>query len=102
MEKPDFNKWLNKLGGAWIGRNPKAAACLFAKNCVYYESVFEMPFKTRKDILKLWLEVPKNQKVKRALVPSNERQLIDGIFQISLNNKGLCTFFKQWRSIKKF
>ena len=123
MEKPDYESWFKKFGKAWSNRNSEAAASLFAKNCKYYESVFEAPCKSWNDILNLWLIIPKNQKnitfdfkllgvydnicianwrVARTLLPKNKKQLIDGIFQVSLNEKGLCTFFKQWRTIKKF
>ncbi|HLC64617.1 MAG TPA: nuclear transport factor 2 family protein [Candidatus Nanoarchaeia archaeon] len=122
MNKSDFENWMAKLGKAWSERNPKAAASLFSKDCKYYESAFEKPCKSWYGILKLWLVVPENQKdvtfdfevlafsgtwcianwqVSRALLPSNERQLIDGIFQIFLNEQKLCTYFKQWRSVKK-
>ena|SRR3989338_1447970 len=121
MNKSDFETWFKKLGKAWSARNPKAAASLFSKDCKYYESVFVEPCKNWDDILKLWLIVPKNQKnvtfefklisisdnvgianwkVTRTLLPSNEKQLVDGIFQVSLNKQGLCNYFKQWRAVK--
>ncbi len=122
MNKSGFETWLTKLGKAWSERNPKTAASLFSKDCKYYESVFEEPCKSWDDILKLWLVVPENQKdvtfdfkviavsdktcianwrVSRTLLPNNEKQFIDGIFQISLNKKGLCNYFRQWRMVKK-
>jgi hypothetical protein len=122
MNKYDFKDWLTKLGKAWSGSNSKAAASLFSKDCKYYESVFEKPRDSWNDILKLWLAVPENQKditfdfkiiafsddacvanfkVSRTLLPSNKKQLIDGIFQFSLNEQGLCNYFKQWRTVKE-
>lgn len=118
---PDFKNWLAKLGKAWSERDPKAAASLFSEDCIYYESVFEEPCKNWDGILKLWQAVPLSQKdikfnfkivafsgdvcvanwkVSRTLLPSMEKQIIDGIFQISLNEQGLCNYFKQWRSLK--
>ena len=38
-----------------------------------------------------------NWQMTRTLMPSNIRQQIDGIFQISVNEEGKCTYFKQWR-----
>ena len=38
--------------------------------------------------------------IKRTLLPSDVVQSIDGIFQVSLDEDGLCNFFKQWRSVK--
>lgn len=122
MKKSDFETWLTKLGKAWSKRDPKKAASLFSKDCKYYESALGEPCKNWGDILKLWLVVRKNQngvtfnfevicfadntclanwKVKRILIPSKEKQLIDGIFQFSLNEQGLCNYFKQWRTVKK-
>lgn len=34
------------------------------------------------------------------MTKTNTQQEIDGIFQISLNKEGKCTFFKQWRFTK--
>ena len=121
MNKPALQSWVKKLGNAWSSRDNKAAASLFTKNCSYYESALEKPCNNWSYILKLWSIVPKNQKnvvfkfkilaisdkfgivnwkVERILLPSNEKQVIDGIFQISLDKNGLCTFFKQWRTSK--
>jgi hypothetical protein len=95
---------------------------LFSKDCKYYEFAYGKPCKSWNDILKLWSVVPKNQKdvtfdfeilavsdntcivnwgVSRTLIPSEKKQFIDGIFQISLNKEGLCNFFKQWRTVKE-
>ena len=123
MDKFSLQSWVIKLGKAWSNRDPEAAASLFAENCNYYESVLEKPCHNPYEILRLWSVVPKNQKnvifnfkilcvsgkfgivnwnVKITLLPNNEKQVIDGIFQISLNKEGLCTFFKQWRTSKIF
>ena len=122
MDKSDFENWLKKHFVAWSELNSQEAALLFSKDCEYYESVFEEPCKSWDDILKLWLAIPKNQKdityefkiiavennvtmvnwkMRRTFLPSLERQLIDGVYQISLNKEGLCTHFKQWRSVKR-
>lgn len=122
MDKKTFEEWLTKLGKAWTERDPYTSAALFAKNVIYYESVFEKPCANWDEVLKLWLVVPKNQKdvrfnfevisvsedvgianwkVSRTLIPSNVKQKIDGIFLVSLNEDGLCTMFKQWRAVKE-
>ncbi len=41
-----------------------------------------------------------NFKMIRNLTLTNEKQEIDGIFQISLNQDNLCNYFKQWRFTK--
>jgi hypothetical protein len=118
----NYTKWLDNFMNAWKNRNVDAVMKTISKNCKYYETVFENPHTTTEDIRKLWEIVPTNQRniefeyeiilsndefcivnflVKRTLIPSGIIQDIDGIFQISLDENGLCTFFKQWRSVKE-
>jgi len=121
MTKKQLDNWLNKLGKAWEERDPQKAASLFTRDVVYYESPFEKPCSSWKEVLNLWLEVPKNQKnikfgyevimVLRNLglahwtasyskIADNTEKHLDGVFLVSLNTKGLCTFFKQWEMTK--
>lgn len=123
MDKAVLKKWAQNLGLAWEKRDALAAATLFAKNVQYYESVFSSPCKNWNVVYELWKAVPQNQKevcfslqqvlvnertgivhwnLSRILLPSNQKQKIDGIFMIKLNSKGLCTFFKQWRAVKEY
>jgi hypothetical protein len=93
-----------------------------SEDCEYYETVFDKPCEDFNSIRKLWEVVPTNQKdieynykiisendefciinffVKRTLIPSGTIVEMDGIFQVSLDENGLCNFFKQWRSVKE-
>ena len=38
-----------------------------------------------------------NWQMTRTMTANNVKQEIDGIFQISVNKDGKCTYFKQWR-----
>jgi hypothetical protein len=38
-------------------------------------------------------------KLTRFFIPTSTTQNIDGIFVVSLNDKGLCTYFNQWRTV---
>lgn len=117
----DYNKWIKNFMDAWKNQDVEAVMKTISKDCKYYETVFDNPCSSLEDIKKLWEVVPANQKdieynykivaendefciinffMKRTLVPSGVVQNIDGIFQISLDKNGLCSFFKQWRSIK--
>ncbi len=119
----DYNKWIKDFMNAWKNRNVEETMKTISSNCIYYETVLTKPCSSFKEIKNLWEVVPKNQKniefdynivlsnddfcivnffVKRTLVPSGIVQHIDGIFQISLDEKGLCVFFKQWRTVKEF
>ena len=118
----DYDKWIEDFMNAWKNRDVNAVMKTISKKCKYYENVFNDPCPNFEDIRKLWEIVPINQKdiefeykiilsndefcivnffVKRTLAPSDIVQNIDGIFQISLDADGLCTFFKQWRSVKE-
>ncbi len=121
MDKNIFNEWFEKLGKAWIARNPKEIRPLFSEELEYFESIFETPVKTLNGVMALWELVPLNQdnvnydfkliatdentaianwKVSRTLLKTNENQQIDGIFIIKLDKNGQCYYFKQWRAVK--
>lgn len=122
MTKQHFDIWLSKFGQSWQEQNVDDIMSLFDRdNITYFESVFNPPITSWNKVKKIWKVVPTNQKditftysiiscskiqgivnwkVTRFFIPKNENQFIDGIFQISLNEKGLCTFFKQWRTVK--
>lgn len=122
MTKQQLDLWLSKFGQAWCDRNVERVMLLFDKDDItYYESVFNPPITSWDSVKKLWEVVPTNQKditftheiilcsknqgivnwkVSRIFIPKNENQSIEGIFQISLNENGLCIFFKQWRMVK--
>ena len=38
-----------------------------------------------------------NWQMTRTMTKSETKQEIDGIFQVSINDEGKCTYFKQWR-----
>ena len=122
MDKNIFTNWFHKLGKSWSALNPHEAAHLFSKDVEYYESVFNHPCSNWDEVLNLWKVIPHNQKevtfrfeiiateentavanwqVIRVLVPSNQKQTIDGIFVIKLNKEGYCNYFKQWRMLKE-
>lgn len=117
-----YDQWISKFMTAWKDRDVTSVVKLISPDCQYYENVFKKPCNNLKDIEKLWLVVPSNQKnikfsyhiiasnknfciinflLKRTLIPQNTIQDINGIFQISLNQNGQCTFFKQWRATKE-
>ncbi len=122
MASNQFTEWFNKLGKAWTERDPHQAANLFSKEVEYYESVLNPPYENRDKVFELWKVVPFNQKdvtfdfeiiatkddlavanwkVARTLLPTNQKQMINGIFVITLNERGLCKYFKQWRTVKE-
>lgn len=112
-----YNNWIKSFMDGWKNRDVEAVMKTISKDCKYYESVFEEPCSNLNAIKKLWEVVPTNQKdieytyeilsendnfclinikVERTVLPSEVRQKINGIFQVSLDKDGLCSYFKQW------
>ena len=114
--------WARQFGEAWANKDVDAVMSLFAQSeLTYYENALNEPIRDWNEVKQLWNIVPNNQKdiayqssvvaetpdggiihwqMSRTLVPSNEKQVIDGLFEVKLNKFGECTFFKQWRSVK--
>lgn len=116
----DYNKWMKGFMDSWMNLEGKKTVEWFASDVKYYESPAGEPCADLKEVVALWAVVPQNQRdisysyeivcsnsevciynwrMKRVLITSEKEcyQSIDGIFEVSLNEVGKCTFFKQWR-----
>jgi hypothetical protein len=112
-----YFEWFDKLGKAWEQKNPQAVLELFDDNFQYFETPFMIPYTKKEEILKLWQDVPLSQKditcsidllsydintatahwnASFTRIKTNKKAQLDGIFLIKLNEKNLCTLFKQW------
>ena len=90
----------------------------YSQNVEYYENLIDKPCSNYDEVTNSWNIVADNQKdidykfriiaynesiciinwqMTRTMTQNNTKQEIDGIFQISLNENGKCTYFKQWR-----
>lgn len=120
MTKQDFVKWFDKLKNAWENKNLDSALDLCADKFLWYETPFAEPLRTKAQLLKEWQSVLDhkdisvsykilsidnnvgfahwNAKFKR--IYSNENAELDGIYMVTLNEKGLCTEFHQWYNTK--
>lgn len=116
MTEQQFNKWLQGLKKAWETKNPNAAINLCAEKFLWYETPFSKPLKTKKQLLKEWegvlnqekisisyeiLSINKNVGIARWMatfirLPSKKKATLDGIFKVTLNQKGECIEFYQW------
>lgn len=117
MDRKWYSLWFNKLGKAWKEKDPQAIPPLFADKFEYYETPFDKPYTTKKGLVKLWKEVPESQRdikfdfdiititnsiaiahwyASFTRTKQNKRAILDGIFLVKLNNKGLATLFKMW------
>jgi len=115
----NYSKWLRDFMDSWKNLEGEKTCDLFADTCQYYENPFA-PTTNKEEIKKLWAAVPLNQKdiiykgeiffedkehciyhfcMARTML--GKKQLIDGIFEIKLNDKNLLTYFKQWRFAKE-
>lgn len=122
MNRGLFRSWLLKLGKAWEEKDPRAIPPLFADRFEYYETPFEKPYTTKERLLKLWEEVPTSQKDTKfdfdiiaianntaiahwhatfTRIKQNIKTNLDGVFLVKLNDKRLCTLFKQWWMTKE-
>ena len=117
MDKSIGWNWVNKMGQAWVEKDPHAIPPLFTDDFKYYETPFSEPLTKKSQLFELWQEVPDSQKdvtfnfeiisemgyryiahwqCAFTRTPSGKKAFLDGIFLINLNEQGLCTFFKWW------
>lgn len=116
-----YNSWIKEFMESWKQLDWQRTLKTLDKEVKYYENPIDEPCKTFEDVINLWKVVADNQKdidykyeivlcsddtciinfkMTRTMTVNNTKQEIDGIFQISLNEDGKCTYFKQWRFTK--
>lgn len=113
-----YDKWTKDFMDSWKNLEWRETLELLSKDVQYYENPIDNPCSTFDEVIALWDIVADNQKdieykyeiisfdekvciinwqMTRTMTKTNTKQEIDGIFQISLNDEGKCTYFKQWR-----
>lgn len=118
MLKENYEKWVKNFMDSWKELDWKRTLSLLAKDVAYYENPIDRPCSNFEEVTNLWNVVADNQKdieyqfeivafneetcivnwqMTRVMTQINQKQEIDGIFQIALDENGLCKFFKQWR-----
>lgn len=116
--KEKYDKWVKEFMDSWKDLDWKRTLETLDNKVEYYENPIDDPCKSFDEVIHLWDAVADNQKdidyqykivtcdkdfciinwqMTRTMVQGNVKQEIDGIFQISLNSEGKCTYFKQWR-----
>ena len=116
--KQKYEKWTKEFLESWKELDWKRTLETLDKNVEYYENPIDKPCSNFEEVTNLWNVVADNQKdisysfqiiaftekicivnwqMTRTMTHNNSKQEIDGIFQISLNTEGKCTYFKQWR-----
>ena len=113
-----YDNWTKEFMESWKELDWERTLKTLDKNVEYYENPIDKPCSSFNEVINLWNVVGDNQKdieykyeivsynektciinwqMTRTMTKNDVKQEIDGIFQISLNEEGLCTFFKQWR-----
>jgi len=119
--KERYEKWMREFMEAWKNLDGDAAVATLAPDVEYYENPIDLPCASFDEVKELWKVVKDNQKdieydfqtvvyddnravinwqLTRTLTSNDEKQQFDGVFLVSLNGGGLCTYFKQWRYLK--
>lgn len=121
ITQQQFNEWLAKLKNVWEKRDPTGAVSLCADKFLWYETPFTDPYSTEEEMLKEWQGVLNQENISVSYeilsitgnmgiahwhatfirLPSKVKANLDGIFQVTLNDKGKCTEFRQWYNSKE-
>ena len=113
-----YDKWTKEFMDSWKELDWERTLKTLDKDVKYYENPIDAPCFTWDDVVNLWNVVADNQKdieykynivaynedtcivnwqMTRVMTKNDVKQEIDGIFQVSVNEDGKCTSFKQWR-----
>ena len=116
-----YDNWTKEFMESWKELDWKRTLKTLSKDVKYYENPIDAPCSTFEEVVALWDVVAENQKditysynivvydentciinwqMTRTMTKTNTKQEIDGIFQVSLNDEGKCTYFKQWRFVR--
>lgn len=117
MEQATFKSWLEAYGRAWMGRNPQAAADLFAEDGSYQVTPFVEAMRGRPAIFEYWSNVARTQEsiqfayeilavsqeagiarwwASFLIVPQGLQTRLDGILLIILDADGRCQSLREW------
>lgn len=120
MTKESFTSWLKSLKKVWEEKNPEGAIELCADEFLWHETSFNQPLTTKEQLLNEWKSILDQENIqvsydvlsvaenigiahwsaKFIRLTSKEKVELDGIFMVSLNEKGLCIEFRQWYNIR--
>ena len=113
-----YDTWAKEFMESWKELDWERTLKTLDIDVKYYENPIDFPCASFDDVVNLWNVVADNQKdisykyeivaynentciinwqMTRTMTKNDVKQEIDGIFQVSVNEEGKCTFFKQWR-----
>lgn len=111
-----FQKWLELLKKAWESKNPELAQELCADKFIWFETPFQKPITTNKELLDEWKSIENHKDVVMSYeilsydnnigiakwsaafkrLPDKRDAELAGIYLVKLNAEGKCTEFHQW------
>ena len=117
MKREALELWLTEYGEAWIDRDAKRAASLYAEDATYQVTPFDEPFRGQAAIYEYWhgvtsteesvkfeheiLAVTPDYGIARwrasfVRVPPGLLTKLDGIFLLELDSDGRCQSLREW------
>ena len=118
MTTKDLDQWASQLGKAWCRLDVDSALAIVDTDTIEWsETPFSKPLTSWQDVYNVWrsdlsdqedvtfnhevLACSDNRGVVRwqaALTRKSSKQRVemDGIFDVKLNGRGLCTYFMMW------
>lgn len=120
MTEQQFQSWLDQVYYLWVNKKPELAPNICAENFLWYEAPFRQPYTTKEEIIKEWqgLRDFKDIKVSFEILCVTEKYgiakwnsestqistgkifIYEGIYQVSLDDNGKCTEFREWFNLK--
>ena len=118
MTRDGFKAWLDSYGRGWINQDPSITLSLFSDDATYMYTPFHKIMRGKDEIRRyvekgavgLQADIEFEYEIlavtetfginrwKAALTwkPTGERLRFDGIYQVFLNERNLCTCFNEW------
>ncbi len=117
MNEIELRSWLEAYGRAWKGRDPEAAAALFSRDALYYETPFVAPAQGRDGVRAYWTQATRNQadisfsyeiisvskgrgiarwQARYTRRSSGANATLDGMFLLEFDDDGLCRELREW------
>ena len=108
------NDWLYNLKEYWFNKDIEKAVSLFEKTIFYQETPFMQPYTTVEEIRQEWQHVLVEDihkiEIKLLAIDNNvvianwhleqNKEVLDGIYEIKFNDNLECIYFKSWEMIK--
>lgn len=116
MKKEQLSIWTERFVSLWKNHDVESILDMFDETEQYYEGPFSEAVSSREDIKKLWVDIVYQDIIDLSVdVIAMEGSVVvmhwylkykdtrefsvyemDGTYQVAFNDKGKCSYFKQW------